>query len=436
MASATKGVGVPKLRLAWLCSPFWTIVLLLMPIAGALAQESGREWTLTYDGSTYGTYNTQQEAVSAIKSLPPPNPLYEGVWDYVDKIKETTVSESGELAVAYWMGKEQPTDPDWRYFSPATEVIEGLATEEEAVIEFIQRLNNLNPSCPAAATATPVSDWETAIPEYEGRYEQRNYASTFTTGYNTPESPCVSADFGENLFYKRRRIFCPIPYTDWKDEQQACVNEELIATITSKTEECEADKNGGGTVEADVSGTGLVGNPCNVKTGEKYETERDLDLDWVSFDRYYHSGVSNTSGNFGYGWTHSHDARLSIVGNSIGLIDGSGFHVRFSKIGAVYVAADNSGDRIVAEGNFWKLYTSDSVKVFSGRGRLLEHQFEDGSVLSYAYDDFGRVQTIAGIKGRSLLIEYDGTSDNSPHLGHYFGGRGTCQLYLHQPRPG
>lgn len=369
--------------------------------SNALAQESQKTWRISDPAGQTAVYNTQQEAVAAFVNLPVPSPIYEGAYQYVNKIKETEISENGDITITYWMGKEQPLDPDWRYFSPAT-AMPGRLTEQEAVSDYIAFLNQRNLACPPAATATPAGSWNpiSGLPQYAGKYELRSYSATIVIGNNTAESPCRSANYGSTNFNRQRRMQCPNPYMEWKDEHQACVNEELIAKITTKTEECE-----------DSSGSsGLVGNPCNIKTGEKYETESDVDLGWISFDRYYHSGISNTSGGFGHGWTHSHDIRLAISASSVGLIDGSGFHVRFHQEGSGYRAADNSGDRLVADAGNWMLYRPTSVMLFSPQGRLLERRHEDGSALTYTYDAYGRLEAISHSTGRALRLHYGGTS--------------------------
>lgn len=367
---------------------------------GVSAQESQKTWRISDPEGQTEIYNTQQEAVAAFVTLPVPHPIYEGAYHYVDKIKDTEISENGDITLTYWMGKEQPLDPDWIYSSQISLI--GHATEQEAVSEYIGFLNEQNPACPPAATLTPAGDWGplSDLPEYAGKVESRSYSTTIVIGDNTAQSPCQPADFGESLLTRQRRLQCPNPYTEWKDEHQACVNEEIIAKITTKTEECDA---GGGA-------SGLVGNPCNIKTGEKYETESDVDLGWVALERYYHSGGSSMSGGFGQGWTHSHDTRLSLSANAVGLIDGSGFHVRFRKIGTDYIAADSTGDRLVLDGSAWKLYRANAVFLFDANGRLTERHAENGVVLTYAYDAYGRLGVVTHSSGRALTFHYDGTS--------------------------
>ncbi|TGV48501.1 hypothetical protein EN803_41695, partial [Mesorhizobium sp. M2D.F.Ca.ET.160.01.1.1] len=84
---------------------------------------------------------------------------------------------------------------------------------------------------------------------------------------------------------------------------------------------------------------GNVGNPCDVKTGEKYEIAPDFDLGWIALTRFYHSGISTSSGGFGYGWTHSLGAHLALDGvDSVGIIESTGFQRAFKKVGQAYEA--------------------------------------------------------------------------------------------------
>jgi RHS repeat-associated protein len=390
------------------------IMLLAMD---ASAQESKTTWQITSPSGNTTVYKTQRDAVEAIKTLPAPSPYppeFQEAWQYVNKIKSTVISEDGSISITYWMGKEQPNDPEWAYWAPYSgDPSDTYPIEEGARDRFIETLNQRNTVCAPSSTATPEGMWAAAAPGYEGKYETRTYAYTWMLGSNTPESPCHSSDPGNTQFIRTRRMDCPNPYTQWKDQHQACVNEEFVAIITSKTEEC--DKNGGsGTCRNDSEPDesqgecdGNVGNPCNVKTGEKYEIETDFDLSWINFVRYYHSGVSNVSGGFGPGWTHSFDTRLAIGGpDVVGLIQGTGYHRPFHKIDAVtFEATDGSGDRLVNSGQ-WTLYQENEISIFDTTGRLLERRFDDGGYLIYGYDDRERLANITHSSGRNLTIQY------------------------------
>ena len=153
---------------------------------------------------------------------------------------------------------------------------------------------------------------------------------------------------------------------------------------------------------------GNVGNPCNVKTGEKYEIAPDFDLGWIALTRFYHSGVSTTLGGFGHGWTHSLGIRLVTDGaESAGLIEGTGYQRPFKKVGTAFEATDGSGDRLVQNGN-WTLYTGHQTTTFDAAGRVLAIRSLDGTSLTYLYDDRDRLVAVGHSSGRVLEFTYAG----------------------------
>ncbi|KAA8918448.1 hypothetical protein CEK64_17695, partial [Xanthomonas sontii] len=157
----------------------------------------------------------------------------------------------------------------------------------------------------------------------------------------------------------------------------------------------------------------MRGNPCDVKTGEKFQTERDLDLGWITLTRYYHSGIALNTGGFGPGWTFSHSLHLTIQGDTLGLIEGSGYAVPFRKMGAEYRAANASDERIVANGDQWVLYRQDAIYTFDAKGKLVSRMAEDGSGWVYGYNTRGRLQSIASLQGRSIELVYADDNDDA-----------------------
>ncbi|MEI2456428.1 RHS repeat-associated core domain-containing protein [Lysobacter firmicutimachus] len=362
---------------------------------GALAQESGNKWKIVDPTGQATEYNTQQEAVDAIKELPAPSPDWEGAYLFVEQIKSAKIDPDGNALITYWMGKDQPSDPDWTYGSGLGS---GYLTEAEAVAKMNEMMDASSPSCAPSAQSVPLGDWTEAQPGYEGRSEVRMYSRTVRAGENC----ATTVDFGPTQFARQRRIMCPIGYTEWNDDYEACVNTEITATVSGKVSSCEA-----------AAIMGMVGNPCDVKTGEKFETEQDFDLGWIAFVRYYHSGSSMNNGGFGPGWAHSHSTRLAVSGATIGLIEANGYQTRFVQNGSSYFAADDSGDRLTAVSGGWSLYRGDSTVQFDALGRMSGVAFEDGSSLSYLYDQYGRLDRIVHSSGRSVQLHYADLSSDA-----------------------
>jgi len=390
------------------------------PLA-AQAQESKTTWRISQPSGNSTQYKTQQAAVQAIQSLPAPSPFPPELqfgWKSVNSIKSTVVDLEGNTSITYWMGKSQPSDPEWSYLSTAI-----FPTEEAMVAAYLAKVKEANPVCPGAAV-TPTSEWYALSPDMEGTIETRDFQATYMIGDNTAESPCTPYPSDAHMT-RTRRLNCPVPLTQWSNKHEACVSEEFVATITSKTTQCDKD---GGNGNCPTSGnsamsgmspnpsstpasqeppcTGTVGNPCDVKTGEKYEIAQDFDLGWIALTRYYHSGISTSSGGFGHGWTHSLGAQLALDGaGGAGIVEATGFQRAFKKIGQVYEAADSSGDRLVQNGN-WTLYASDAISTFDDAGRLAAKRFVDGTSLTFVYDDSQRLAAVVHSSGRTLEFVY------------------------------
>ncbi len=403
------------------CITLATVALGCMTPAPAEAQESKTTWRISQPSGNSTQYKTQQEAVQAIKSLPAPSPFppdFQFGWNSVDKIKSKKVGLDGNTSIVYWMGKSQPSDPEWSYLSTAI-----FPTEEAMVAAYLAEVQAFNPVCPGAAV-TPTGDWYAVTPDMEGTIENREYQVTYVGGDNTAQSPCVPFS-SDAMLTRTRRLNCPVLLTQWSNKHEACVNEDFVATITSKTTQCDKD-GGNGTCPTDGNGAmsgmspsagnnspsneppcdGTVGNPCDVKTGEKYEIAQDFDLGWIAFTRFYHSGISTSLGGFGHGWTHSLGAQLALDGEGgAGIVEGNGFQRAFKKIGQVYEAADSSGDRLVQNGN-WTLYSSDAISTFDASGRLTEKRFLDGTSLTFVYDDSERLAAVIHSSGRMLEFVY------------------------------
>lgn len=375
--------------------------------APATAQESGKTWTVLTPAPSGPTteFATQQQAVEAFQTSQVPFPI----WPEIKEIKSAEVGADGTVTISYWMGKGPPADPNWS-FHPGGDINRKKPTEQEAYDLILADLNAGNPACPPSATLTQKTDWTPLTPTTQGRFERKTFNSTSMIGDNTPSSPCQISNGGEQSMTRSRRMQCP-PNLEWSDQHDACANDYFVAKIKGPGEECEARDGGAQLASASKPAdktSPLVGNPCNVKTGEKYEVETDVELGWISFSRYYHSGIANTTAGFGPGWTHSHDIKLSISGANVALIDGSGYQLRFRQDGANYWATDNSGERLTQNGSQWVLYRAASVMAFDSKGRLLSQQAENGTSLSYAYNSSGRLDSITHSTGRSLKINYDG----------------------------
>ncbi|WP_226980429.1 RHS repeat-associated core domain-containing protein [Xanthomonas sp. LMG 12459] len=351
------------------------------------------------EGNSHGVYYTQAAAEAAIKAIPGPQDM-EDVYQYVDTIKDTVVQENGTSIITYWMGRTEAKDENWTYESWNTTKI---PTEEQAAAVLAQEISATRPNCPAASVA-PEGPWELSFgpyPEYDVGIEAQSRRYSVRTYYDDCSGPNEYTTF----MGRTRRSECPKPYAIWHISDQGCTNKDFFATIEVSTLQCEKQQDGGN--------SGMRGNPCDVKTGEKFQTERDLDLGWITLTRYYHSGIALNTGGFGPGWTFSHSLHLTIQGDTLGLIEGSGYAVPFRKMGAEYRAANASDERIVANGDQWVLYRQDAIYTFDAKGKLVSRMAEDGSGWMYGYNTRGRLQSIASLQGRSIELVYADDNDDA-----------------------
>ncbi|WP_253254278.1 RHS repeat-associated core domain-containing protein [Xanthomonas arboricola] len=372
----------------------WTLSCVLIALSAcAWAQEAKPKFSVyDTDGKHFGDYTTQVQAEAAIKTIPGPTNV-EDIYKYIDTIKQASVSENGEMTITYWTGREKAKDEDWVFQSWG---LTDFATEADAVKDLVRQLNERYPQCGLYAKASPEREWAPSIgpyPEYDRgmEYQKRDYVVT------TTYSDCDGTLSYSTIITRKRRAECPKPFTAWLISEQACANKDFFATIKVAANQCGTDTG---------SHSGLVGNPCDVKTGEKFQVESDFNLGWIDLIRYYHSGIAVAAGDFGQNWSHSHGLRLTIQSSTLGLIEGNGYAIPFRKSGQSYDATNGSGERIIPDGETWKLYRRDAIYTFDAKGRLFSRMTDDGAGLLYAYDSDGRLSKITSLQGRSVDLRY------------------------------
>ncbi|ALN88646.1 RHS repeat-associated core domain protein [Lysobacter capsici] len=254
--------------------------------------------------------------------------------------------------------------------------------------------------CTPNTTVTRGAEWAT-LSQWSDGVSQRQQAG-FNVKWNRKSSGVCSL-YNDVEFAVRLRTRCSNQYLAWNAPDNTCSDDFYVARLTAPPLYCDSCT--------------LVGDPVDFSTGDQYETENDIDLSWIRFDRYYHSVTSNAAAGFGYGWTHSHDIRLAIQGTTdptLGLVQANGSHLPFRNQGTYYEAVDGSGDRIIASGINWVLQQTGGSLTFNAAGQLLEQHSDHGTALTYGYDVVGRLITITHSTGRSLTIAYSGVAANAP----------------------
>ncbi|MFH7468152.1 hypothetical protein, partial [Pseudomonas syringae group genomosp. 7] len=77
----------------------------------------------------------------------------------------------------------------------------------------------------------------------------------------------------------------------------------------------------------------------------------------------------------------------------------------FKKVGQAYEADDDSGDRLVQNGN-WTLYSQGTISTLGADWRLAAKRFPDGTSMTYIYDDSDRLAAVTHSSGRTLEFVY------------------------------
>ena len=357
-------------------------------VGSAAAQESGHAWKHTESGVSYAT---QQQALTAARTQ-------SGGYEYISAVKKRAITET-QVELTYGIPTELSQLNEWKY----TVVGLDVTGPEQAFIDALKAKydqQSTSRGCTANTTVVRNIEWGT-LNQWSDGAAQRQQAG-YNIKWNRKSSGVCSA-YDDVEFAVRLRTRCSNPYVAWNASDNTCSDDFYVARLTAPPLYCD--------------GCTLVGNPADFSTGDKYQAEADVELDWIDFTRFYHSAASNATAGFGYGWNHSHDIRLAIQGTtdpSVGLIQANGSHLPFRQLTGYYEAVDGSGDRITASGTNWVLQRSAGSLSFDASGKLLEQRADNGEVLSYGYDALGRLATITHSTGRSLAINYSGISSAAP----------------------
>jgi len=376
-------VSTHRIRQLWPAAAILLASLLSPPV---LAQESGHKWT-HYELET--THNTQQQALASARAQ-------SGGYQYMTAIKKRAITET-KVELTYGIPTEISQVNAWDYTASV-----GASGDEPVFVAALKAYydqKSTNASCAPNTTIVRNVAWGVLTQWSDGISAREQTA--YNVKWNRKSGGTCSL-YDDTEFVVRLRTRCSNQYVTWNSSNNTCSDDFYVARLTAPPLYCDSCT--------------LVGDPVDFSTGDQYETENDIDLSWIRFDRYYHSVTSNAAAGFGYGWTHSHDIRLAIQGitdPTLGLVQANGSHLPFRNLGTYYEAVDGSGDRIAASGTNWVLQRSSGSLTFNAAGQLLEQRADDGTSLTYGYDVVGRLITITHSTGRSLVIAYSGVSANA-----------------------
>lgn len=311
----------------------YACALLLSTVCGVCAQEVKQEWTVSakhpeIPTTTVGVFDNQHRAIEAMAQIAGPSDA-EYAYRLATHVKETKTNEDQTVTLTYWLGNDQPSDPEWTYSALGS----SYATEVEmaaGIESFYTQFNECG-----KVSLKPATEWTPYSAEFEGRIDSKRFdVIANVLYYDGTCLPVEHTGFGT----RQRRLFCPL-YTTWNDDYQACVNLEIFAYLTGPS----------------LEDTCSVGNPCDVKTGEKSQPEQDFDLGWIRLVRTFRSSQVGRRSNLGAGWFNSHEISVSSNGSHAILAEGNGLQRNFESVGNSFIASDGSGDRLEKIANGWRL---------------------------------------------------------------------------------
>lgn len=233
--------------------------------------------------------------------------------------------------------------------------------------------------------------------------------------------PPEDSEFYETQFYKP---FDDFPYEhvqcDCQGEEWTAYNlfTEVRGCVRPKPED-NADKDDG------CSGEKGIGNPCNVATGNKYQSETDISNSSLNFVRSYNSRNLVDLG-LGKGWRNNYQKRLVISGNSLILVSQTGRGEPWSKQSGDWVG-DVDTDFIVTEttSGFTVTKQNDAYENYNGNGQLISETDTNGNQIIYTYNANNQLTQVVNQYGHSLNFSYDAND----HLETVTDANGAVYVY-------
>jgi len=370
-------------------SRIFLLAALLFLAPAAYAEEVAKEWKTGGAGRTFPTERQAQEAIEEVISKD-----YEVDQPFRWHVAATKMN-SQSITYYYRVRPVELIKTDWVFQYVNTDY-----DSHEAMIEAIKSLNSSPEICPE--TEVTPGEWRVTSTGPDGS-ATRMSAKYDVLRYFSVNGRCSTYSTSPNV-YQVREVKCPNrAMMSWQPDLQACDmdprHEDLANSVMTYA-------------TSPITNQCPIGNPCEPTTGNKSQSEPDLDLSWIQFTRYFNSMTSAPAGGFGPNWTHSHNLTLAVGGSTggdmlaVGVIETDGTHLAFNKEGNDYEASNGSGDRLVSQDSNWQLYRADEVLTFRSNGRLQQRARDDGTTLSYQHDPRGRLLSITHSSGRALLFHY------------------------------
>ncbi len=162
-----------------------------------------------------------------------------------------------------------------------------------------------------------------------------------------------------------------------------------------------------------VPGNG-IGNPINLMSGNKFQSEHDFSLpdSQLMFNRMYNSNAENINVDLGMGWRHSYALSIADTGEGGRVVmQSNGVELQFSADGTdtngapLMRGTQNTHGYLVQHDNRHEWYLPDGRTLkFLGR-YLTEISWSDQRKLTLFYRD-ERLRSVTDETGRTMLFDY------------------------------
>ncbi len=179
---------------------------------------------------------------------------------------------------------------------------------------------------------------------------------------------------------------------------------------------------GGGPCAGQNSGnTGQIweGNPCNVGTGNKFQSVTDYTTSGqhpLSFTRYYNSlppDIATFATELGSRWRSTYDRYLHISSGTVTAERADGQMLNFTANGSNWTSDSDVDVRLVNTGMTWLLTDhNDTVETYaqmgSGKAVLISIVTRDGYTQTLTYNSGNQLIAVTDSYGRALAFAYAG----------------------------
>jgi len=161
------------------------------------------------------------------------------------------------------------------------------------------------------------------------------------------------------------------------------------------------------------SGENTRGNPCNVATGAKVQSELDISVGGLTFKRFYNSNNAVTDTGIGRGWIHNFQRAIRVArgGNSLLVVSVSGRGERWNKAAGVW-RGDNDSDLSLTQQNdapfgFTITKSNGSIEKYDVDGLMTETIDSNGHSTTLNYDLDRQLMSVTNQYGQSLSFTYE-----------------------------